>query len=344
MFNLESAIKDWRRKMLAGGIPPGDALDELESHLRDDIEQRTQSGLDEQKAFEAAITQIGPAGTLKSEFAKSSGASGIEQKLYPYACIVAVAYFPTQWCLQSLSAPEVIPAERALGYVSVALINICILTALLLPQIRNPRARLKAQIAAALVCMVGPVLFVQNVVPYLQLNTSHIIMVALWVSLAFGVLNAKRGRDKATGFDFPQLEQFDDNARQSLEFGRAEAIGFHHDYIGTEHVLLGVLQAQSGVVGDILQKHGVTTDAIRAEIGKIALGATAAEPTALIPYTPRAKRAFKLAAREAKSSKQPRIRPEHVFLGLLAEGNGIAAIVLGNLGLRIERVRQEIAN
>jgi hypothetical protein len=132
-------------------------------------------------------------------------------------------------------------------------------------------------------------------------------------------------------------------AQQTLEFARAEAPRLNHDFIGTEHVLLGLLKSQSGTVANVMGRLGVGFEAIRAEIEKvIGPGVPAQRIAANIPYTPRATRALALAAKEADGLNQTQVSPEHIFLGLIKEGSGVAAIVLKNLGVDISRARGEI--
>jgi ATP-dependent Clp protease ATP-binding subunit ClpC len=141
----------------------------------------------------------------------------------------------------------------------------------------------------------------------------------------------------------PDLSALTPLARQTLEFARAEAPRLNHDFIGTEHVLLGLLKSQSGIVPNVMCRLGVEFETIRAEIDKI-IGPGLALPrvAAEIPYTPRAKRALALAAKEAEGLHQAEVSPEHIFLGLIKEGSGVAAIVLKNLGVDISRARGEI--
>jgi ATP-dependent Clp protease ATP-binding subunit ClpC len=117
----------------------------------------------------------------------------------------------------------------------------------------------------------------------------------------------------------------------------------NHDFIGTEHVLLGLLKSQSGIVPNVMGRLGVEFDSIRAEIEKvIGPGLPAHRVAANIPYTPRATRALALAAKEAEGLNQAQVSPEHIFLGLIKEGTGVAAVVLNNLGVDIGRARGEI--
>jgi len=141
----------------------------------------------------------------------------------------------------------------------------------------------------------------------------------------------------------PDLNALTPLAQQTLEFARVEAPLLNHDFIGTEHVLLGLLKSQSGIVSNVMRRLGVEFETIRAEIEKvIGPGMPAQRVAANIPYTPRATRALALAAKEAEDLNQAQVSPEHIFLGLIKEGEGVAAIVLRNLGVDISRARGEV--
>jgi hypothetical protein len=234
MFSLDRAIAEWRRLMVAGGIKSPEVLDELEGHLRDDVEQMVRSGSREEEAFEAAVQRIGHVKALKLEFVKAGD---------------------TKWAL--------------------------------LKRLKNLVARI-------------------------------------------------------TDVPFPPLGDFNASAKQTLELARAEAPRLHHDFIGTEHVLLGLLGLESGVVSKVLGRVGVDREAIRAQIAKVVGVWPPHQAAAVIPYTPRARKALLLATREAKALKHAYVGTEHILMGLLMEGSGVAALVLKNLGVQIERTREEI--
>ena len=217
--------------MAASGIKSSEVLDELESHLREEVELQIRAGFDAQQAFEAAVQKIGQTNTLTAEFKKVGG---------------------SKWTL-----------------------------------------RLKALLAGSSV-------------------------------------------------PIPLLTDFNPAARQTLELARAEAVWFHHDFIGTEHVLLGLLKSESGALPNVLRRLGLDHGTIRKEIGQIVGAGGASEAAAAIPFTPRAKQALHLAISEAKVLKQTHVGAEHIFLGLLLEGSGVAALVLRNLGIQVQRTREEI--
>jgi hypothetical protein len=235
MFDLEKAIADWRQQLGTGGLSKGEALDELESHLRDDVQRQIRAGLTPQQAFETAVERIGGAQALKTEFAK-------------------------------INRPP-------MGFL----------------------VRLKAFL----------------------LGSRNVAM--------------------------PPLTAFNPQAQQTLELARAEAPRLNHDFIGTEHVLLGLLNSQSSIVANVMRKIGVDSETVRKEIEiLIGPGFPAKRVATQIPFTPRASRALALAAGEAEGMQQQQVSPEHIFLGLVKEGEGLAAVVLRKLGVDLGRTRDEI--
>lgn len=233
MFSLETAIAEWRKQMLAAGIKTPVPLDELENHLREDIEQQMHAGADEARAFEIAVQHIGQPAPLKKEFMKT-------------------VHF--KWLL------------------------------------------------------------LQKIKCFLGIRTASL----------------------------PEVDTFAPAALQALQLAPEEARHFNHDFVGTEHVLLGLARSDSKSVSNVMQKLGVRSDALRVEIERFVHTGTIAVTAANIPYTPRAKQALQLAAEEARKLNQPHIRAEHIFLGLLREGGGVAALVLKNLGVSLEGARAEV--
>ena len=237
MFDLERAIADWRRQMLAAGVKPPTTLDELESHLREDVERQTQSGVSVEQAFEIALQRIGQPGTLQSEFAKVGATKETRRRKLKLALL------------------------RFLGF----------------------------PVPAPVVLTAG--------------------------------------------------------AQKSLELGGREALGFHHDFIGTEHVLLGLLELEKGAVTGVLRRMGVDHRIVRNEIERFVGRGPEQRITHAPPFTPRAKKALELAGREAKAQNHARVSAEHIFLGLLARraGDGVAVLVLKKLGVDVEAARAEVA-
>lgn len=233
MFNLEQSISEWRQQMHSAGLKNPDLVDELESHLRDDVARRVDSGEDEEQAWKAALQDMGQASLLKHEFAKLHGNS---------------------WAW--------------------------------LREFKNALAR------------------------------------------AF--------------FPMPALSTLTPGARQALELARLEAPRLQHGFIGTEHVLLGLLALEDGALPRVFKKLGVDRDALKQQIEHWVSSFPAGEKAGRLPYTPRVKKSLRLAGTEAKNSQQTCVGAEHIFLGLLLEGDGIAGRVLRNVGLSSETVREEI--
>ena len=234
MFSLEQAISDWRRQLLVAGVKAPNVLDELESHLRDDVETQMRSGMGAQEAFEFAVQRIGQPAAIQKEFAIAGGKT------------------------------------------------------------------------------------------------------VMWLRRFKAVLL------KVIGVGFPYPSVFTTNALEILELGGKEARDFRHDFIGTEHVLLGLLESKTGVVPVVLQRMGVDDRIVRSEIQKIVANWPVQQTFHSLPYTPRVKKALALAGAEARAMNQTHIGAEHIFLGLLREGGGVAALVLKTLGVNTRTVRNEI--
>jgi hypothetical protein len=234
MFDLELAIAQWRQQMLAAGVKAPVPLEELEAHLREDIEQQVRAGTEASRAFEIAVRHIGGAVELKKEFKKTGNA---------------------KW------------------------------------------------------------MFLRKLRGFL-LGAGEIPL--------------------------PALDNFEPAARRTLELAPEEARHFHHTFVGTEHILLGLARSESKSLSNVMQRLGVSTAAVRREIEQIVTAGTGASTLTTIPFTPRARRALRLAAQEAKGLSDRQVRAEHVFLGLLREGGGVAAMVLKKLGVRAENARAEI--
>ncbi len=138
------------------------------------------------------------------------------------------------------------------------------------------------------------------------------------------------------------FNRFTERARKVIILAKEEARRFNHDYIGTEHILLGLIREGEGVAAAVLQKMGLSLENIRLEIEKLVQPGPATQIMGDIPFTPRAKKALELAAEEARALGHNYIGTEHLLLGLIREGEGVASQVLLNLGLDLERVRNEV--
>ena len=138
------------------------------------------------------------------------------------------------------------------------------------------------------------------------------------------------------------FNRFTERARKVIVLAKEEARRFNHDYIGTEHLLLGLIREGEGVAAAVLQKLGLGLEAIRLEIEKLVQPGPSTQILGDIPFTPRSKKSLELAAEEARALGHNYIGTEHLLLGLIREGEGVASQVLVNLGLDLNRVRSEI--
>jgi ATP-dependent Clp protease ATP-binding subunit ClpA len=137
------------------------------------------------------------------------------------------------------------------------------------------------------------------------------------------------------------FERFTDGARRVLVLAQEEARLLNHNFIGTEHVLLGLLHDQEGIAGDALRSLGVSLSAVREKVEET-IGPSGNVPGGSPPFTPRAKKVLELSLREALDLKHNYIGTEHLLLGLLREGEGVSVQVLVGLGVELSRVRERV--
>jgi len=137
-------------------------------------------------------------------------------------------------------------------------------------------------------------------------------------------------------------ERFTDRARKVMQLANQEAQRFQHNYIGTEHILLGLVKEGSGLGVYVLKNLGVEPRTITREVERLILSGCPPADTGKTPQTPRAKKVIEYAMRESRDFNDKLVGTEHILLGLLREDVGLAAQVLMNLGLRLDRVRAEI--
>ena len=138
------------------------------------------------------------------------------------------------------------------------------------------------------------------------------------------------------------MNNFTPRAQQVLALARKEADRFNHNYVGTEHLLLGLIKLGQGVAVNVLQKMGLDLETVRMEVEKQVGSGPETKMVGNIPYTPRVKKVLALAGKEAKALQHSYVGTEHILLGLLREGEGVAARVLKSLEVDIERTRNEI--
>ena len=137
------------------------------------------------------------------------------------------------------------------------------------------------------------------------------------------------------------FERFTDGSRRVVVLAQDEARRLNHDYIGTEHILLGLIREGDGVAARTLESLGISLDAVRQQVEEI-IGRGQQAPSGHIPFTPRAKKVLELSLRESLQLGHDYIGTEHILLGLIREGDGVAAQVLVKLGADLNRVRLQV--
>ncbi len=142
----------------------------------------------------------------------------------------------------------------------------------------------------------------------------------------------------------PMFNRFTERARKVILLAKEEAKRFNHDYIGTEHILLGLVREGEGVAAAVLASFGLSPDKIRLEVEKLVQPGPTTVVSGDLPFTPKAKKVIELAMEEARALGHNYIGTEHLLLGLIREGEGVASQVLVNLGLELGKVREEVMN
>jgi len=142
----------------------------------------------------------------------------------------------------------------------------------------------------------------------------------------------------------PMFNRFTERARKVILLAKEEAKRFNHDYIGTEHILLGLVREGEGVAAAVLASFGLSPDKIRLEVEKLVQPGPSTVISGDLPFTPKAKKVIELAMDEARSLGHNYVGTEHLLLGLIREGEGVASQVLMNLGLELDKVREEVMN
>jgi ATP-dependent Clp protease ATP-binding subunit ClpC len=137
------------------------------------------------------------------------------------------------------------------------------------------------------------------------------------------------------------FERFTDRARRVVVLAQEEARMLNHNYIGTEHILLGLIDEGEGVAAKALESLGISLDAVRQQVEEI-IGQGQQTPSGHIPFTPRAKKVLELTRHEASQLGHNYIGTEHILLGLIRERDGVAAQVLVKLGADLNRTRQQV--
>jgi hypothetical protein len=375
MFSLEHAVAVWRRQMAASGIKSAEVLDELESHLRDDVEEQVRSGAEVEPAFDSAVRRIGTAATLRNEFAKSNRLQGKASRRFMrilYFISAAVAVLIDLWTLISF---ELSTVERLAGSCALAGFAWYLGRLPFSRLLRGvPHARFLGMLKiGSILLQLWTLLALLTALRVVQVEVGVVTAMVMWSLCAAFVLtllactfNGGYGDESSSGgwlsptrpaprpmppnrphppgsdMPLPPSSAFTPTAQRALEVAHQEALRLGHDFVGTEHVLLGVLKMSQGVLAQVFQSSNMDREAVRMEIHRLISPLQAQPVTTEIPLTPRARKALQLARGEAAGVEHRSIGTEHIFLGLLLEGGGVAALALRNLGIRIERMRYEL--
>ena len=139
------------------------------------------------------------------------------------------------------------------------------------------------------------------------------------------------------------FERFTDRARRVLTLAQEEASALNHSFIGTEHILLGLMEEGDGLAAQALRSLRISPEDVRAKVEEV-VGGSVSTPVGSRPFTPRSKKVLELALREALQLNHSYIGTEHILLGLVREGNGVAVRVLVDLGVELGWVRQAVNN
>ena len=192
MFSLEQAISEWRQQMLAAGIRAPVPLEELEVHLREEIERQMKTELNAEKAFGAAIQQIGQAHALENEFKKIGRTAEERKQKFMRIYFVIFPVFYSAMCLYRLLKIEMSPALRILGFAAVTLTALFIWSAPHIhkhfPMVRSRRLRMSIQGGGIVAWIICAGVFMNFVLPQLNLTESQLVVTVLWLMMPAAVI------------------------------------------------------------------------------------------------------------------------------------------------------------
>lgn len=367
MFDLERAVSDWRRRMVDCGFKPVEVINELESHLRDDIDTQVRSGVNEERAFELSVRRLGTPAELKKEFAKSPQPEVAQRRTflgYFYFICATVAILIDLWSLISfdLSLGGRVGAGAGVALFALYLFGLPIwspwrsgtLGAYFLGALKVIGIIAPLWVLFALLTALRILHWEIGIIPEMtmwSLCAAYGLTALAWAA-GFGGRGGSGGVPLLTSWPIPPSPllppyvdipippsmAFTPAARRALELAREEALGLGHDFVGTEHVLLGLLRTAGGALSPVLQ---LNKEVVRTEVCRLVSAFPVRPAAAELPLTPRARKALQFAGREAVSLKRSPIGSEHILLGLLLEGSGVAAVALRNLGIRLEQFRAQ---
>lgn len=370
MFDLEQSISTWRKKLAAGGIRSDDVLDELEDHLREDIHCQTRAGATEEQAFETATSRVGPPKSLQTEFRKARPSWPAWLRIAYYAFSAGVVLISSWSLLQN----ELRIWEQCVGLSATLLACVYLVFLPRLPEALNRQWR--SLVTAFLkfssfVMFLWPAWLLLDAFGIVHFQMGIVLSMVLWCafsSLGATVMifslrdywhqhspsqghacqgtmaecDARANSPRLTKNNRLPLQMLGSAAHAVLEQARSEARVRGHDYIGTEHVLLALVACRPDAFDQMLAELHVNQKTVVQQIERAITVAPSSSTDSALPLTPRVRRAFQFAAREAGRIKDSEIGVHHLFLGLLRERSGVAGRVLRQLGLSLKGTRKEL--
>jgi len=372
MFDLEREIATWRRQLARVGIKSVECVAELESHLRDEFEAQITSGANPEDAFQRAVAAVGSAAELNAEFTKIASTTHRMGKCLQASYLLASVFMlaVNAWTLLEY---ELSSLARTLGISAVVLISIYLASLPRWVQWVSPSSFTRfagiIKVGANLV-WIWPLWALLQAEHVIGVEIGILPTVFIWsfyaaivlTIVAFRLTHGSRPGD-AGGWippssaipqpipptpvcppelSLPGSKPVDPTIHRALEFASGEASRLGHGYIGTEHLLLGILKEAKGTLANVLRQIHIDYDAVQTELSRLITPVPASASPGRIPLTPRAQKALKFGAREAKAMHQATVGAEHVFLGLLLEGHGLGAQALRNLGVDVKTTRAQL--
>jgi len=347
MFNLENAIRIWRRQLAEGGITSVEILEELESHLREEVDEQIRCGKAPEEAFKSALRQMGHSRELSAEFSKLPAGREEKPKYLTTFCFVAAVFI----AINVAPMFKELAANASIGSVPGVTGMLAIIAYLVALPFCYRRLPSKRRPAVAWALSFGTLLIhfwillaLLSALNLVQVKLGEITVQLFWsaVPAFFATLLAYKTFAFGKAPQYPRVKAISPDADQALKFARDEATHLGHDFIGTEHVLLGLLRSENRVTSRILKRFGLHEQRIRADIEKVVgRGHEQSEPGSR-PFTPRAKSVIKFAGREAAAMGRSEIGPEHLLLGILREPEGVGGVVLRRFGIDLELARAEV--
>jgi hypothetical protein len=312
------------------------------------VDEQIRSGKTSEGAFKSAVVQMGHSRELGAEFSKLDAGGARRPKYLTAFCLLAAASIAINAVPMFGELAANASISRVLGLAGMLAIGAYLFALPFcfrwLPSMRRPTVAWALNLGSLLVSF-WILLALLSALHLVEVKLDEVAVQFFWalVPAFFATLLAYKtfafGPDTAR----PQIvKAISPDADQALKLARDEAIHLGHDFIGTEHLLLGLLRTENRITAQVLKRFGLDEHLIRADVERIVCPGCEKSGLKTIPYTPRAKSVIDFAGREAAAMGRTTIGPEHLLLGILLEPDGVAGVVLRKLGINLEQVRAEI--